>query len=62
MKRTVAKVTYNGVYKVIYDDSRKYNKYVIVSEYYGADNYKHSRTVIAYADFKSAMYDIYAMI
>lgn len=46
MKRQLIKMTYFGVYRVIYDDCRKYNKYVVTL---------NNKKVIDYANFKSCL-------
>lgn len=51
MKKQVLKMIYNGVITVTYDDSRKYNPFVIRSKANG-----HVKTLESYADFGSCLY------
>ena len=53
MTKTVAKVIYHGIYRIIFDDSQKYNPYRII---YTANN--HQKQIARYADFPSCMYHI----
>lgn len=55
MKRTVAKVTHKGTYRVVFDDSRLYNQYTIYMETY-SDGSKHSKLLERYADLASCMF------
>lgn len=57
MKRTVAKVTHQGTYRVIYDDSRLYEKYTIYQETY-SDGSKHSKLLERYGDLTSCLFHI----
>ena len=49
MKRQLAKIINHGTWRVIYDDSRKWNQYRIT---------KDGRKVIDYADLASCLYHI----
>lgn len=51
MKKQVLKMVYNGVITVVYDDSRKYNPFVIQFKTGG-----HVKTIEKYADFGSCLY------
>lgn len=46
MRKQVIKMTFYGVYRVIYDDSKKYNKYIITL---------NNTKVIDYADLRSCL-------
>lgn len=54
MTRTLAKVVFKGVYKVIYDDAQKVNPYRIIKYSRG-----HQKQIERYGDFQSCMYHLY---
>lgn len=55
MKRTVAKVTCKGTYRIIYDDSKLYRPYTIYRETY-SDGKKHSGKIESCVDLASCMF------
>lgn len=56
MKKTIAKITHKGTYRVVYDSDTKYNPYTIYKEWY-ADG-KHRQKIAGYADMTSCLYHI----
>ncbi len=54
MTKTLVKMIYDGVYKVIYDDSLKINKYKIVKHEYG-----HQKQIVRYADYESCLFHLW---
>ena len=57
MKRTIAKITNKGIYRVIYDTEAKYNPYTVYVERVESDG-RHRRKVAEYADLESCLYYI----
>lgn len=57
MKKTVAKVEHKGKYRVVFDDSTRFNPYSIYKEYY-EDGGWHRKKLVAYADMTSCLYHI----
>lgn len=56
MKKTVAKITHKGTYRVVYDDSTRYNPYTIYREWYNRG--KRTNKIASFSDFASCMYRI----
>ena len=56
MSKTVAKITHKGTYRVVYDDSRRYNPYIIYKETYTDGHHRHK--IAEYADMTSCLYHI----
>lgn len=57
MRKTVAKIMHKGTYRVVFDDSTRYNPYTIYKETY-SNGAKHINKMISYSDFASCMYHI----
>ena len=57
MKRTVAKIAYNGTYRIVVDDNNNYNPYAIYHEYYAGQNRRKIK-IASYGDLVSCMYHI----
>lgn len=56
MKKTVAKISHKGTYRIVFDDKAQVNPYTIYHEWY--DQGKHSKKIETYADMYSCMYHI----
>lgn len=54
MRTQVAKMIKSGTYKVIYDDKKRTNQYIIYKVSNG-----HQKKVHEYGDFESCMYYLY---
>ena len=54
MKRTVAKVTHQGTYRVIYDDSKLYEKYTVYRENYSEG--WHSKKIDSFSSLAGCLY------
>lgn len=50
MQKQLAKIVNHGIYYIIYDDSKKWNHFIVKVKANG-----HTRNLDAYADFGSAM-------
>lgn len=56
MRKTVAKISHKGIYRIVFDDKEPYNPYTIYHEWY--DMGHHSKKVETYADMYSCMHHI----
>lgn len=57
MKKTVAKITHKGTYRVVFDDSANGDPYTIYKEFYAGGN-KHKLIVARYPDMTKCLYHI----
>lgn len=60
MKRTVAKIHHNGTYRIIMDDSKKYNPYNVYHEW--LEDGFHQKKLAEYADIESGLHHISEVI
>ena len=54
MRRQVMRIEYNGRWKVIHDDSKKFNPFIVYYETW-KDGRLHRNKVVEYADFASCI-------
>lgn len=59
MKRQVARLDYNGIYRVIEDDAKTNNKFIVYREWHDGNGKKHKTKEVEYADLMSALYLLY---
>ena len=58
MRRTVAKISNKGTYRVVFDDTKYINPYTIYRETYDIDADFHAKKIVSYADLKSCLYHL----